>query len=129
MRGAYNPGHFYFVRITNEMLISAFQNEREFIRKRQATGIAAARERGVKFGRPPIKRPSMFSEIRESWERREISAREAARQLKINHMTFLSWVGKNVKVYQDKKVDFFRRIVNTLISIKNHSAAIVPFFQ
>ena len=36
-----------------QILSFVAQNEREFIRKRQAEGIAAAKARGVKFGRPP----------------------------------------------------------------------------
>jgi DNA invertase Pin-like site-specific DNA recombinase len=70
------------------------QTEREFIRRRQAEGIAAARAQGVKFGRPPLERPVVFQEVREAWKCGEISAREAGRRLSVNHMTFLSWVEK-----------------------------------
>ena len=74
-----------------QILSYVAQTEREFIRQRQSEGIAAAKERGVKFGRPPIKQPEQFQVVREAWERREISAREAGRRLNVNHMTFLEW--------------------------------------
>jgi len=77
-----------------QILSYVAQTEREFIRQRQAEGIAAAQARGVRFGRPPADRPMLFPEVRGAWERKEISAREAARRLSIDHKTFLSWVGK-----------------------------------
>ena len=43
-----------------QILAFVAQNEREFIRKRQAEGIAAAKAKGVKFGRPPIPLPDNF---------------------------------------------------------------------
>ena len=67
------------------------QQEREFIRQRQAEGIAAAQARGVKFGRQPMERPTIFPEVKEIWERGEISAREAGRRLGINYKTFQAW--------------------------------------
>ena len=78
--------------IVLQLLSYVAQTEREFIRQRQAEGIAAAQARGVKFGRPPMERPELFYELREAWERQEISAREAGRRLGISYKTFLSWV-------------------------------------
>lgn len=75
-----------------QILSYVAQTEREFIRQRQAEGIAAAQARGVKFGRPPMERPELFREVREAWERREISAREAGRRLGVNYKTFQAWV-------------------------------------
>jgi len=66
--------------------------ERSFIHQRQAEGIAAAKAKGVKFGRPPYERPALFEPIHELWQSGEISAREAARRLEITHPTFLAWV-------------------------------------
>ena len=77
-----------------QILSYVAQTEREFIRQRQAEGIAAAKARGVKFGRPPRERTALFQEIREAWKCRELSARKAARRLKVNHKTFLEWVGQ-----------------------------------
>ena len=76
--------------IVLQLLSYVTQAEREFIRLRQSEGIAAAKARGVKFGRPPLERPMLFIELYKSWTDNEISAREAARRLKIDHTTFLS---------------------------------------
>lgn len=46
-----------------QILSFVAQNERENIHKRQAEGIAAAKARGVKFGRPPLPLPDNFYEI------------------------------------------------------------------
>lgn len=43
-------------------------SERDFIRKRQAEGIAAAKLRGMKFGRPSKQMPANFSEIVKRWQ-------------------------------------------------------------
>ena len=67
------------------------QQEREFIRQRQAEGIAAAQMRGVKFGREPMARPKAFVELHQAWMQGHISARGAAKQLGITHKTFLAW--------------------------------------
>jgi len=75
-----------------QILSYVAQQEREFIRQRQAEGIAAAKERGVKFGKSPMERPVHFREVLEIWKRKEISAREAGRRLGVTHPTFLSWV-------------------------------------
>jgi len=81
--------------IVLQLLSYVAQTEREQIRQRQAEGIEAAKARGVKFGRPPIKRPDIFQEVLEAWERKEISAREAGRRLGISYMTFQAWAGDN----------------------------------
>lgn len=54
--------------------------------------IAAAKERSVRFGPKPKDKPEMFESCKERWERREISARKAAKQLQVSHNTFLKWV-------------------------------------
>lgn len=72
------------------------QKERESIRQRQAEGIAAAKARNVHFGRRAMEKPTEFQEFRRQWMRGEISAREAAKQLKITHNTFLRWCRENV---------------------------------
>ena len=75
-----------------QILSYVAQQEREFTRQRQAEGIAAAKARGVKFGRPPMERPDIFPQVLQAWERQEISAREAGRQLGVHYKTFQSWV-------------------------------------
>ena len=68
------------------------ETERAHNRQRQAEGIAAAKARGVKFGRRPIRRPAAFGAVHELWKCGEISGREAARQLKVSPSTFTAWV-------------------------------------
>ena len=73
-------------------IMSAFaQIERDLIRQRQAEGIAAAKARGVKFGRPTIDRPENYPDVRDAWLSKKISARTAGKLLGVNHQTFLKW--------------------------------------
>lgn len=78
--------------IVLQLLSYVAQTEREFIRQRQAEGIAIAKENGVKFGRRPIEKPEEFYFLKKQWESNEISARFAAQKLNITHRTFLNWV-------------------------------------
>ena len=78
--------------IVLQLLSYVAQTEREFIKRRQAEGIAAAKANGVRFGPKPENRPEKYEECRCAWEKGDISAREAARQLNIAHKTFLRWV-------------------------------------
>lgn len=71
-----------------QILSYVAQTEREFIRKRQAEGIAAARARGVKFGASKKPLPEGFTQARESWRNGRLSVREAARAAGMPHMTF-----------------------------------------
>ncbi len=77
--------------IVLQLLSYVAQTEREFIRQRQAEGIAAAKAQGVRFGRKPKERPREYADLKVQWEIGEISAREAARRLHITHQTFLRW--------------------------------------
>ena len=61
------------------------------IRKRQAEGIAAAKARGVKFGRRPKEKPPEYPAVLKAWQSGELSARAAAKCLGITHQTFQSW--------------------------------------
>ena len=77
--------------IVLQLLSYVAQTEREFIRQRQAEGIALAKENGVKFGRQPLPRPDNYVNLRDKWKNGDISAREAARRLGVTHKTFLKW--------------------------------------
>ena len=77
--------------IVLQLLSYVAQTEREFIKRRQAEGIAAAKAKGVKFGAQPMVRPLNYPEKLAQWQRGEISAREAARQIGVTHKTFLKW--------------------------------------
>lgn len=84
--------------IVLQLLSYVAQTEREFIRQRQAEGIAAAKARGVKFGRKPMERPVEFQTICAEWESGQISARKAAVRLGITHKTFLKWAEEDGQI-------------------------------
>ncbi len=65
--------------IVLQVLSFVAENERVNIRQRQAEGIAAARARGVKFGRPAAPLPDNFHEIYERWKAGKLTNAEAAR--------------------------------------------------
>ena len=71
-----------------QILSFVAQNERENIRKRQAEGIAAAKERGVKFGRPEIALPDGFEHAVDLWERKEVPLCEILRKCGMSESTF-----------------------------------------
>lgn len=73
-----------------QILSFVAQSERESIRKRQAEGIAAARARGVRFGRPPLPVPENFEEMRRAWREGRVSLREAADACGMPRGTFYS---------------------------------------
>lgn len=81
--------------IVLQLLSYVAQTEREFIRQRQAEGIAAAKAQGVQFGRRPMVRPMSLPFLKEQWKQNQISARAAAKQLGITHSTFLRWVNED----------------------------------
>lgn len=80
--------------IVLQLLSYVAQTEREFNHQRQAEGIAAAKARGVRLGRPPKRKPAQYIELKNAWQCRSISARQAAKQLGISHKTFLLWVNE-----------------------------------
>ena len=84
--------------IVLQLLSYVAQTEREFIRQRQAEGIAAAKARGVKFGRKPTERPERFADLRYAWENGQISERKDEVQLGITHRTFLKWATEDTPV-------------------------------
>ena len=67
------------------------QTERDMNHQRTMEGIAAAKARGVEFGRPPREKPEGFDAVREAWEAGELSERKAARQLGVARSTFHKW--------------------------------------
>ena len=73
-----------------QILSFVAQSERENIRKRQAEGIAAAKLRGVKFGRPEIPLPPNFHTIHRDWRNKKISLRQAAQRCEMPAGTFYS---------------------------------------
>jgi len=66
----------------------AAHSERESIRKRQAEGIAAAKARGVRFGRPIKMPPENFAELVRAWERGKLPISEIIAQSNLKKATF-----------------------------------------
>ena len=66
------------------------QNERDFIRKWQAEGIAAAKAKGVKFGRPPIPLPDNFYPVHKAWRAKKLTLKQAAAACGMPAGTFYS---------------------------------------
>jgi len=64
------------------------QNERDNIRQRQAEGIAAARLRGVRFGRPPKEIPDNFGDLVRDWESKKITISEVLELCNMSRATF-----------------------------------------
>lgn len=74
-----------------QILSYVAQIKRENIRSRQAEGIAAAKAKGIRFGRSRKEIPDQFTGLYRSYREGSISARAAARLLGISHSTFLRW--------------------------------------
>ena len=66
----------FLADIVLQILSFVAQNERENIRKRQKEGIAAARARGVRFGRPRQKAPENFNSLIKQWECGQLQTKE-----------------------------------------------------
>ena len=77
--------------IVLQLLSYVAETERNFIRQRQKEGIAAAKARGQRFGRPRMDRGEEFEELKAQWKDGAISAAEAGRHLGVSHVTFLKW--------------------------------------
>lgn len=71
-----------------QLLSYVAQTERESIRQRQAEGIAAAKARGVRFGRAPKPLPENFRTVCRRWESGEITGTTAARECGMPLSTF-----------------------------------------
>lgn len=76
--------------IVLQVLSFVAENERSNIRQRQAEGIAAAKAKGVQFGRPPLQVPDNFYEVHRAWKAKELSLSAAAKACKMPVGTFYS---------------------------------------
>lgn len=96
-------GHF-ISDIVLQVLSFVAQNERENIKERQAEGIRLAKQRGVKFGRPPIRLSKEANLIFLKYEQNKINGKEAAKALGISRSTFFKIVAKRKGDINDSKV-------------------------
>ena len=71
-----------------QILSFVAQSERENIKKRQAEGIAAAKARGVKFGRPEKEAPDDFGRIVRAWEQKKLPFADVLEKCNMSEATF-----------------------------------------
>ena len=71
-----------------QILSFVAQSERENIKKRQAQGIATAKAKGVKFGRPESPLPDNFGQIVRKWEKKKITIHDVTKQCNMSEATF-----------------------------------------
>ncbi len=74
--------------IVLQVLSFVAENERDNIRRRQAEGIAAAKEKGIRFGRPPAPLPENFSDVYRRWQSGELTEKAAAKACAMPLSTF-----------------------------------------
>ena len=74
--------------IVLQILSFVAESERDNIRQRQAEGIAAAKARGVRFGRPPLPLPDYFQQVYRAWRSKELTLRQAAQLCEMPKDTF-----------------------------------------
>ena len=74
--------------IVLQVLSFVAENERTCIRQRQSEGIAAAKARGVKFGRPPTPLPDNFHQVHQDWRGKKITLQQAAKACSMPVGTF-----------------------------------------
>ena len=86
--------------IVLQVLSFVAENERANIRQRQAEGIAAAKARGVQFGRPPHPLPENFHQVHQDWRAKKISLKQAAAACGMAEGTFY---GKAVRIEKGDK--------------------------
>jgi DNA invertase Pin-like site-specific DNA recombinase len=72
------------------------ENERKNIKQRQAEGIAIAKAKGIRFGRPAIPYPDNFKGVYREWKKGSIKAVEAMKLLNVKKTTFY----KLVRIYE-----------------------------
>ena len=84
--------------IVLQLLSYVAQVERENTHQRQAEGIAAARARGVRFGRPRKPRPPCYRAVKESYLGGSITRKEASSQLGVCMSTFDRWLKEDARI-------------------------------
>ena len=80
-----------------QVLSFCSESERTAIRQRQAEGIAAAKARGVRFGRPAKKPPENFSEIVVSWQKGMLRFEDAIERCGMSRSTFFKTLKEQKK--------------------------------
>ena len=86
-----------------QLLSFISENERTTIRQRQAEGIAAAKKRGVRFGRPTKEAPPDFDELIAKWQKKEMPLDEILRQYGMSESTFYRRLRERSAMKRSKK--------------------------
>ena len=84
--------------IVLQLLSYVAETEREFIRQRQAEGIAAAKAKGKHLGRWPKEKPENYPAVYDLWQNGILSARLAAEQLQVSRGTFMKWTQETISM-------------------------------
>lgn len=82
--------------IVLQLLGYVAEQERAFIKQRQAEGIKLAKEKGKRLGKPPIQYPDNWKDVYTVWKSGTITAREAMKRLKLKPTSFYK-LAKNYK--------------------------------
>lgn len=82
--------------IVLQLLGYVAEQERSFIRQRQAEGIKLAKEKGKRFGKPPLQYPDNWHEVYTIWKNGSITAREAMKRMSLKPTSFYK-LAKNYK--------------------------------
>lgn len=83
--------------IVLQLLGYVAEQERAFIKQRQAEGIKIAKEKGTRLGKPPIEYPSNWHEVYKIWQSGTITAREAMKRMNLKSTSFY----KLAKMHQE----------------------------
>lgn len=86
-----------------QLLSFISENERATIRQRQAEGIAAAKKRGVRFGRPTKEAPPDFDELIAKWQKKEMPLDEILQQYGMSESTFYRRLRERSAMKRSKK--------------------------
>ena len=85
-----------------QILSFVAQSERENIKKRQAQGIAAAKAKGVRFGRPEKDMPENFGRIIRDWEQKRLPFTEVLKLCNMSEATFYRRLREYRLLHNDK---------------------------
>lgn len=80
--------------IVLQLLGYVAEQERAFIKERQAEGIKVAKEKGTRLGKPPIQYPENWNEVYPIWVKKDITAREAMEKMQLKRTSFYKLVQK-----------------------------------
>ena len=80
-----------------QILSYVAEQERSFIKQRQKEGIANAKNKGVKFGRPKIEKPSNYDYVIELWKNKKIMSKEAMEMLNLKPNIFYNFLKEDSK--------------------------------